>query len=58
MYRVTYQINESKSVACREFPTFKDASDFSIQQPENSIIEIKHYESKTFHVQNKSDNIS
>ena len=41
MYRVTYYFNNSNAVASKEFQSLKEATDFSIKQPINSIIEIK-----------------
>jgi hypothetical protein len=56
MYRVSYYMNGSSAVAFKEYETFKEAVDFSIKQPINSIIEIKHYDIKTNHIQNQSNN--
>lgn len=53
MYRVTYYLNNSNAVASKEFDTFSEASEFSIKQPVNSIIEIKHYDTKTSNIQNE-----
>lgn len=53
MYRVSYYMNGSVAVAFKEFQTFKEAVDFSIKQPPNSIIEIKHYDDKTNNIQNE-----
>ena len=53
MYRVTYYFNSSSAVASKEFKNFQEAIDFSIKQPINSIIEIKHYDDKTNNIQNK-----
>ena len=55
MYRVTYYFNNSNDVASKEFQSFKEATDFSIKQPINSIIEIKYYDDKTNNIQNKPD---
>jgi hypothetical protein len=55
MYRVTYYLNNSNAVASKEFKDFKEATEFSIKQPLNSIIEVKKYDTKTSNIQNKSD---
>jgi hypothetical protein len=51
MYRVTYYFNNSNAVASKEFETFTEATEFSIKQPLNSIIEIKYYDYKTNNIQ-------
>ena len=53
MYRVTYYFNNSNAVASKEFQSFKEATDFSIKQPINSIIEIKLYDTKASNIQNE-----
>ena len=53
MYRVTYYFNNSNAVASKEFESFQEATEFSIKQPINSIIEVKHYDTKTSNIQNK-----
>ena len=53
MYRVTYYFNNSNAVASKEFQSLQEATDFSIKQPINSIIEVKHYDTKTSNIQNK-----
>jgi hypothetical protein len=45
MYKIAYYVN-SNTIEFKEFDTFKDAIDFSIKQPINSVIEIKHYDDK------------
>ena len=55
MYRVSYYINNSNAVAFKEFEDFREAMEFSIKQPINSILEIKHYDSKVNNIQNESD---
>jgi hypothetical protein len=55
MYRVTYYFNNSNAVVSKEFETFTEATEFSIKQPINSIIEIKHYDTKTNNIQNEPD---
>ena len=53
MYRVTYYLNNSNTVASKEFDDFREATEFSIKQPLNSIIEIKYYDDKTNNIQNE-----
>jgi hypothetical protein len=53
MYRVTYYFNNSNAVASKEFQNLQEATDFSIKQPLNSIIEIKQYDDKINNIQNK-----
>ena len=53
MYRVTYYFNNSNAVASKEFQSLQEATEFSIKQPINSIIEIKHYDTKISNIQNK-----
>ncbi len=53
MYRVTYYFNNSHAVASRDFETLTEATEFSIKQPINSILEIKHYDDKTNNIQNE-----
>ena len=53
MYRVTYYFNNSYAVASKEFESFQEATEFSIKQPINSIIEVKHYDTKISNIQNK-----
>jgi hypothetical protein len=53
MYRVTYYINNSNAVASKEFDALTEATEFSINQPINSIIEIKYYDIKTNNFQNE-----
>ena len=45
-------------VNSKNFSTLKEATEFSIKQPKDSIIEIKHYDDKTDNIQNKSYNFS
>jgi len=45
--------NNSNAVVSREFETLTEATEFSIKQPINSIIEIKHYGDKTNNIQNE-----
>lgn len=51
MYKVYYYFNGSSSVAVREFPNLKEATEFAINQPIESVLEIKHYDYKTSDVQ-------
>ena len=53
MYRVSYYINGSSAVDFKEFESLQEATDFSIKQPINSIIEIKYYDDKTNNIQNE-----
>ena len=55
MYRVTYYFNNSNAVASKEFESFQEATEFSIKQPDKSIIEIKYYDDKTNNFQNEPD---
>jgi hypothetical protein len=51
MYRVFFYINGSAAVAAREFPNLKEATEFAINQPIESVLEIKHYDDKTSNIQ-------
>lgn len=42
-------------VGFKWFETFEDSIKFSIKQPKDSVIEIKHYD-KTDNIQNEPDN--
>lgn len=53
MYKVAYYIGGSQMVGFKEFATFAEATDFSIKQPIDSVIEIKHYDDKTNNIQDK-----
>ena len=53
MYRVTYYFNSSSAVASKEFQSLQEATDFSIKQPINSILEIKHYDAKASNIQDE-----
>ena len=55
MYKVAYYIGNTPMVGFKSFDTFKEATDFSIKQPKDSVIEIKHYDDKTNNFQNKSN---
>jgi hypothetical protein len=54
MYKVTYYVGSSQMVGSKEFPTFTEATDFSIKQPINSVIEIKYYDDKNDNIQDQS----
>ncbi len=45
-------------VGFKEFPTFSEATDFSIKQPINSVIEIKYYDDKTNNIQDEPHDFS
>ncbi len=45
-------------VSSRTFPNLKEATDFSIKQPKDSVIEIKHYDDKTNNIQDESHDFS
>jgi hypothetical protein len=51
MYRVYFYINGSAAVAAREFPNLKEATEFAINQPIESVLEIKQYDDKTSNIQ-------
>lgn len=40
-------------VNSREFDTLKEATEFANKQPIESVLEIKHYDSKTNNIQNE-----
>jgi hypothetical protein len=40
-------------VGFKSFETLAEATDFSIKQPINSVIEIKHHDDKTNNIQDK-----
>ena len=54
MYKVSFYIGNSQTVGFKWFKTFEEATDFSIKQPMESVIEIKHYDDKTNNIQNES----
>ena len=56
MYKVAYYIGNSQMVGFKEFATFIEATDFSIKQPMNSVIEIKYHDDKNDNIQNKPYN--
>jgi len=43
-------------VSSRNFDTLSEATNFAINQPRESVIEIKHYEDTTNNIQNKPNN--
>ncbi len=45
-------------VSNRGFDTLREATEFAIKQPIESIIEIKHYDSKVSDTKNNSNNVS
>jgi hypothetical protein len=48
MYQVVYYFGGSTAmIRKKDFPTLKEATDWSQTQPLQSIIEIKHYENRT-----------
>ena len=53
MYRVSFLLNGTSGVAFQEFETLKEATDFANKQLSDSIIEIKHYDTKISNIQNK-----
>lgn len=55
MYKVSFYLGGGSQVAFKWFHTFAEATDFSIKQPRESIIEIKHYDNKASDIQNKSN---
>jgi hypothetical protein len=58
MYRVYYYVGNTSMVNSKSFPDLKEATEFSIKQPKESIIEIKYYDDKTNNIQNESHNLS
>lgn len=47
MYRVSYYTTGSNLITHREFQSLTEAMNFAIQQPTNSVFEIKLLELKT-----------
>jgi hypothetical protein len=58
MYKVSYYIGGGSQVAFKWFNTFTEATDFSIKQPRESIIEIKQYDSKVSYTTNNTNDAS
>ncbi len=58
MYKVYYYVGNGSMVSSRTFPNLKEATDFSIKQPKDSVIEIKHYDDKTNNIQDESHDFS
>lgn len=56
MYKVVYYRAGSTTVDSKEFDTLTDAVQFSIKLPIESVLEIKHYDSKINNLQNESYN--
>jgi len=54
MYRVCYYMNGTSTVAFKDYETLGEAVDFSINQPTNSVLEIKQYDNKARDIQNES----
>jgi hypothetical protein len=44
MYRVYYYLNFTNFVSHRNFDTLREATEFAVKQPKESVLEIKHYE--------------
>lgn len=53
MYKVVYYRVGSTTVDSKEFDTLTAAVQFSIKLPIESVLEIKHYDSKTNNLQNE-----
>jgi hypothetical protein len=51
MYKVYYYFSASPQVVYKEFATLKEATDFAIKQPIESVLEIKKYDNKTSNIQ-------
>ncbi len=56
MYKVTYYITGGSMVSSRSFETLSEATNFAINQPRESVIEIKQYDIKTNNIQNEPNN--
>lgn len=56
MYKVTYYLTENKTtVGYKVFPTLAEAEQFYKPLPEDSILEIKYYDSSTIDLSDKSN---
>ena len=55
MYKVAYYFSNTNMVKFEVFDSFKEASDFCLKQPRDSIIEIKYYDDKVDNIQNESN---
>jgi hypothetical protein len=51
MYKVYYYLGGGATVAFREFPSLKDATEFANKQPIESVLEIKQYDYKISNIQ-------
>ena len=50
MYKVCYYPKlEEAAVLFKTFETFKEATEFSLKLPEESILEIKHYDKSSYY---------
>jgi hypothetical protein len=58
MYKVSYYLGGGSQVAFKWFDTFAEATDFSIKQPRESILEIKQYDSKVSYTTNNTNDAS
>jgi hypothetical protein len=53
MYKVAYYRTGGSAVDSKEFETLAEAVDFSNKLPIESVLEIKHYDSKINNIQNE-----
>ncbi len=52
MYRVCFYFgNSNTAVAAIEFPTLKEATEFAINQPIETVLEIKYHDNKACDLQ-------
>ena len=58
MYRVYYYVGNTSMVNSKNFPNLKEATEFSLKQPKDSVIEVKHYDDKTNNIQNQPHDFS
>ena len=56
MYKVYYYFGNGRMVSSKCFDTFQEATEFSLKQPKDSVIEIKHYDDKTNNIQDEPHN--
>jgi hypothetical protein len=56
MYKVAYYRTGGTAVDSKEFETLAEAVDFSNKLPIESVLEIKHYDSKINNIQNEPYN--
>jgi hypothetical protein len=52
MYRVSYYMTGSNMASFRSFETLREATEFAIKQPNESIIEIKRYDNQASNPKN------